>query len=182
MDKEKIKIEIDCDAAGLDPFEKNLILERFEFYQRCQRSEESFYTFLDDIRVLAENCEFHGEEKELLIRDRFVCGLNDKNLQSTIITSGGNPSVDKVLELCQRFDSYGTVFLENNALKIEVLNVEARENADADSDKTGSDGEDDDDVEVNNLSSDQNDSPDEMSDDNGKSEIIRINHQKHDNF
>lgn len=125
MNKENIKIEVDCDATALEPFEKNLILERFEFYQRCQKSEESFYTFLEEIRLLAENCEFNNQEKELLIRDRFVCGLIDKNLQSTIITNGGNPSIDKVLELCQRFNAYSTVFLESNLKVEELTNTES---------------------------------------------------------
>lgn len=150
MDSENVKIEIDCDAVTLDPFEKNLIFERFEFYQRCQKSEESYYTFLEDIRLLADSCEFNGEERELLIRDRFVCGLNDRNLQSTIITNGGNPSMGKVLELCQRFNSYSTVFLEGNTLKVEELNVEARENG-TDDDKSESDGENVDDDEDDEL-------------------------------
>lgn len=119
MEEGRMNVKIECDAAQLDPLEKNILLERFEFYQRCQKSEETFYAFLEDIRHLAENCEFNGIEKELLIRDRFVCGLNDKSLQSSIITTGGNPTVGKVLELCQKYNS-----LDDNEIKVEELNVD----------------------------------------------------------
>lgn len=145
MDQEKIKLEIECDVVVSDPFEKNIVLERYEFYRRSQRSEESFYTFLEDIRNLAENCEFHGEEKEFLIRDRFIFGINDKSLQSAIITNGGNPSVEKVLEICQKFNTYSTIYIDNNIIKVEELDEEnesANDRSD-DGDKSGDvDGKD----------------------------------------
>lgn len=95
-----LKQEIDKSSILQDPLEKNIILERYEFHRRCQRSEETFYTFLQNVQNLAESCEFHADERDFLIRDRFVCGLNDKDIISAIIANGGNPSIDEVLEIC----------------------------------------------------------------------------------
>lgn len=115
MDEDRVGVKTECVTILLDPLEKNILLERYEFYRRCQKNEETYYTFLDDVRNLAENCDFHSEEREFLIRDRFVCGLIDKDLQTSIITSGGNPSVHKVLEFCHKY---------SDVIKIEELDVE----------------------------------------------------------
>lgn len=119
----KIKTEFDNEDTSLDPLEKNIIRERYEFYQRCQKSEETFYTFLENIRSLAESCEFHREEKEFLIRDRFLCGLNNRSLQLNLLATGGNPTVDDVLHFCCE------QFKESNAdIKLEQLIVLDKEN------------------------------------------------------
>lgn len=88
------------DNKAIDLCAKNIISERYKFYQCCQKSEETFYTFLQNIRNLADSCNFHGDEKELLIRDRFVCGICDLDLKSEIINNGGNPSIREVLQIC----------------------------------------------------------------------------------
>lgn len=152
MDEGKTKVKIECDAILLDPLEKNILLERYEFYQRCQKSEENFYTFLENIQNLAENCEFHGEEKDLLIRDRFVCGLNDKDLQSSIISTGGNPSVEKVINLCQKYRS-----IIDGEIKVEELNVDDKDN---DCESENNDIEDDgaDKSSADCIDNDENDS------------------------
>lgn len=80
---------------------KNVLFERLEFNRRCRESEETFHNFLESIRKLADTCEFHVDEKEFLIRDRFICGLNDENLQSKIVIAGGNPNVNEVFEICR---------------------------------------------------------------------------------
>lgn len=101
MSDVQIKTELGNDE-GLDPLEKNILVERYEFYHCVQQSEETFYAFLENIRNLAETCEFHKDEKDFLIRDRFVFGINDKRIQSAILATGGNPSIDAVVECCMQ--------------------------------------------------------------------------------
>lgn len=95
--------DIECDTIGEHLFKKNIISQRYNFYQRCQESEETLYAFLENIRYLAELCDFHVEEREFLIRDRLVCGLIDSNLKSKIIDNGGNPSIEQVFEICEKY-------------------------------------------------------------------------------
>lgn len=124
--------------------EKNVISQRFNFYQRCQHAEETFYTFLENIRNLAEQCEFHVEEKGLLIRDRLVCGLNDANLKLKIISDGGNPSAEHVLEICNKYNSFESLnfdieesefIADNDSIKTdeEELNINDQKEIDSES-------------------------------------------------
>lgn len=113
MDEEDIKVETS------DPLEKNVIYDRYKFHQRVQRSEETLNNFLQDIRKLSENCEFHNDERELLLRDRFVCGLNDKDLQLTIVSNGGNPTIQQI------YQRYITCQNEIDSVKTEEENVNA---------------------------------------------------------
>lgn len=101
----------------LDPLEKNILRQRFEFYQRCQKSEETLFAFLEEIQGLAESCEFYREEKEFLIRDRFLCGLNDKSLQLALLATGGNPSLPAVFAFCRE-----RLKETNEDIKLEELN------------------------------------------------------------
>lgn len=57
--------------------------QRFKFYQRKQRENESAEDFILNVKQQAELCDF-GQFKEMAIRDRLVCGLNDEVLQQRL--------------------------------------------------------------------------------------------------
>lgn len=79
---------------------KNILEERFNFYRRCQKAQETLTHFIADVRRLARTCEFHLQEEEFLIRDRVLFGLKNKNVQSRIIEIGGNPSLEIAMISC----------------------------------------------------------------------------------
>ena len=60
---------------------KNLTFERHSFFSKNQRNGESIDAYVTDIRNKAARCEF-GDLKDGLIRDRIVCGINDKKKHS----------------------------------------------------------------------------------------------------
>lgn len=64
--------------------QKNIVYERFKFFTRKQEVAESFDHFLTDLKKLAASCEFEGQ-KDGLIRDRIVLGINDKALQEKLL-------------------------------------------------------------------------------------------------
>ncbi|XP_072395253.1 uncharacterized protein [Diabrotica undecimpunctata] len=63
---------------------KNVIYERFLFYNRKQEEGELFDTDLTDLRKLAKNCEF-GDVLDSMIRDRLVLGTINKDLQEKML-------------------------------------------------------------------------------------------------
>ena len=64
--------------------EINETYERYVFNQRIQKSDESFDEFYKDIKHLSGTCNF-GNLKDSLIRDRIVCGVNDKTTRKRLL-------------------------------------------------------------------------------------------------
>ena len=62
-----------------------IIAERFAFHKRDQRPEEKINNFLIELRKLARSSNF-GDFLEQALRDRFVCGLANLNLQKRLLT------------------------------------------------------------------------------------------------
>jgi hypothetical protein len=78
---------------------KNVIYERFIFYNRKQEEQESFEHFLTDLKRIIKSCEFGLQEKDML-RDRIVIGITDSNLQERLLRTT-DLDLNKVIKLCQ---------------------------------------------------------------------------------
>ena len=61
-----------------------IIDERFHFHRRNQTSGESVSQYLVELRRLASTCEF-GAFLDEALRDRFVCGLSNENIQKRLL-------------------------------------------------------------------------------------------------
>ena len=57
-----------CDPHG------NIIMERHKFNTRMQKEGEPFQSFVADLRILANTCEY-GTLKDELIRDKIACSV-----------------------------------------------------------------------------------------------------------
>jgi hypothetical protein len=79
--------------------EKNIIYERYCFFQRCQQSQENLYEYVNDVISLAKSCEFN-QYSEPFIRDRVIFGLFNETIKTEIIQKGGNPSLNDTVKLC----------------------------------------------------------------------------------
>ncbi len=70
-------------AAVLEKFsthfepQRNSVYERHKFFTRRQKTGETIDEFLTSLQTLASLCDFHADEKEKLIRDMLILGLND---------------------------------------------------------------------------------------------------------
>lgn len=62
---------------------KNEVYEAFKFNSRNQQNGESFDSFLLDLKKLVKNCGY--QEKDRMIRDRIVIGINDDNLRKKFL-------------------------------------------------------------------------------------------------
>ena len=74
---------VDNLAKHLDP-KPIVIAERFKFHKAEQQESESIRDFLARLKKLAETCEFGGYREEA-IRDRFVCGLEERTIQRKLL-------------------------------------------------------------------------------------------------
>ena len=62
-----------------------VIAERFRFYRRAQKNDESVADFVADLRRLSIKCDFLDQA----IRDRFVCGVRSEAIQKRLLAEAG---------------------------------------------------------------------------------------------
>ena len=65
-----------------------VIAERFRFYQRSQGLTETVLDYAAELRRLAISCEF-GNFLDDALRDRFVVGLWNEQIQKSLLTEDG---------------------------------------------------------------------------------------------
>ena len=63
---------------------KNETVERYKFFSRFQNPGESLEKFITDLKLLATTCNF-GDLKDSLVRDRIICGIQDKQLREDLL-------------------------------------------------------------------------------------------------
>lgn len=62
------------------------MMQRFHFYNRFQKGDESAESFILSVKLQAELCNFQ-QFKETAIRDRLIMGMLDKELQKSLLMS-----------------------------------------------------------------------------------------------
>ncbi|UYV75188.1 K02A2.6-like, partial [Cordylochernes scorpioides] len=78
---------------------KNVIFERFKFFSATQKDGESIDSFITELKGLSTSCEFESQ-KDSLIRDRIVYGIQDKALQERLLREP-NLTLIKAIEMCK---------------------------------------------------------------------------------
>ena len=78
---------------------KNETVERYKFFSRFQNPRESLENFITDLKLLATTCNF-GVLKDSLVRDRIICGIQDKQLREDLLK---DPYLDlqRCLDACR---------------------------------------------------------------------------------
>ena len=72
------------------------IVNRFEFNSRSQE-RETIAVYVAELRKIAKHCEF-GEVLSDMLRDRLVCGTNNKGIQSRLLLQT-ELTFDKAMEV-----------------------------------------------------------------------------------
>ena len=62
---------------------KNETVESYKFFSRFQNPGKSLEKFITDLKLLATTCNF-GDLKDSLVRDRIICGIQDKQLHEDL--------------------------------------------------------------------------------------------------
>lgn len=76
----------------------NITYERFIFNKRAQKDGESLTDYSVQLKKLAATCNFSNFLDEAL-RDRFLCGLKNPQIQSKLLSEGDSLTFSKALEL-----------------------------------------------------------------------------------
>ena len=63
---------------------KSETVERYKFFQRTQEVGEPLGNFVTDLKLLASTCNFK-DLKESLVRDRIICGIQDRLLREDLL-------------------------------------------------------------------------------------------------
>lgn len=104
-DKKNLKKVMDAFETYCNP-RKNIVYERFIFYNRKQAENEPFDNFLTDISNLVKNCEFNEQPadtasiSDTMLRDRIVLGHSDRGLQEKLLQIE-NLDLKKAIEVCR---------------------------------------------------------------------------------
>lgn len=81
---------------------KNIVYERFVFFNTVQKEGQPFDDFLTELKANAKLCEFKEEEE--LVRDRIVFGVRDKTLQQRLLREN-NLTQDVAARICRTFEA-----------------------------------------------------------------------------
>lgn len=79
--------------------QSNISITRNNFNSRVQREGESFDMFLNDLRKIANQCDF-GELKDELIRDRIVCAVRDPRVKDRLLRDAGL-TLQRTIDICK---------------------------------------------------------------------------------
>lgn len=103
-----LKQVMDAFDKHFDP-KKNETVERYQFFSRFQNLGESLEKFITDLKLLATTCNF-GDLKDSLVRDRIICGIQDKQLREDLLK-------DPCLDLQRCLDAYSGAELSKERSK-----------------------------------------------------------------
>ena len=62
------------------------IVARFRFHSNLRDAGENVAAYLARLRKLAKPCRFEAASLDEMLRDRFVCGIQDERLQSRLLS------------------------------------------------------------------------------------------------
>ena len=79
-----------------------IIVQRFKFNTRTRHGDESISTYLAELRLLSEDCNY-GELEEML-RDRLVCGINNDSIQKRLL-SEANLTYRRAVEIATAMET-----------------------------------------------------------------------------
>ena len=81
----------------------SIIVQRYNFNSRMQRSGESVASYVAELRHLSEHCKF-GDILNDMLRDRLVCGISDSHIQRALLAEK-ELTFDKIYEKALAMES-----------------------------------------------------------------------------
>ena len=81
----------------------SVTVQRFKFNSRAHQVEETVSTYVSELRSIAEHCNF-GELLDDMLRDRLVCGMNNKQIQRRLLAES-KLTLKGALEIAQNLET-----------------------------------------------------------------------------
>ena len=85
--------------------QRNIILDRRDFYLRSQESGEAFDDFLCSIKEIAAFCDFCASCMDNRLRDRIVVGIRDEEALKRMLEEK-NLTLQKAIDICRNCTTY----------------------------------------------------------------------------
>ena len=109
----------------------NVIVERYRFYNLHRLETQSVADFVATLRKASEFCEFKNLDESL--RDKIVCGINDKRAQRMLLSSEGELTLDRAINIFnsveianQSMNVLGTNDIHENDKQLTINNIKHR--------------------------------------------------------
>ena len=102
--------------------ERNEIVERFKFYSRVRNDGESVAQFVSELRSLSRHCNFTLQLNDQL-RDRIVCGINNKSIQTKLLRQGSDLTLDQAIKIATAVEAANKQSAEIGGRKEEDRNT-----------------------------------------------------------
>ena len=99
LDKCSLKETLDAFQNHCVP-RLNEVYERFKFFKRYRKECEPVDVWVTDLKLLAQFCSFHQDERDKLIRDVIVFGVGDHQLQEQLIKKS-DLDLKTVIDICR---------------------------------------------------------------------------------
>ena len=80
----------------------SIIVQRFKFNTYMRQPQQSIRNYVAELKKLSEFCNF-GNNLDEMLRDRLVCGVNDKNIQTKLLAEK-NLTFSTALEIAQALE------------------------------------------------------------------------------
>lgn len=77
----------------------SVISERYSFHCRCQEPGESLTDFVASLSKLIVPCNYDIQFQATLLRDRFVCGLQNESTRKRLLTETDELTLERALEI-----------------------------------------------------------------------------------
>ena len=103
---------------------RNVVFERYQFWSRNQKEQESIDTWMAALRNMAAKCEF-GNQNELLLRDKLVFGIRDVAVKERLLREKELP-LQKALDISRASESSKQQIRAMTAETMDVLPVGLR--------------------------------------------------------
>ena len=120
-DKTKYKDVLAKLSVYFEP-KQYITYERYRFFTRVQKVDESIDDYITDLKIKARNCNF-GDLKDEMMRDKIICGITSEQLRGRLLRQG-DISLDKVLEVCRSHEASERQLKDlNSVTKSSDMNV-----------------------------------------------------------
>ena len=87
--------------------QRNVVVDRRDFYARCQQSDERFDDFLCAVREIAAFCDFCSHCVDDQIRDRIVCGVRDDEAVRRLLENK-DLTLQRAIDICRACENART--------------------------------------------------------------------------
>ncbi len=115
-DRGKLKTYFDRFEKHVNP-KANPVFARYKFHNKAQGPAEPVCSFITELQLLAQDCEFHNSNE--MVCDRIVFGTNSDKVREKLIIQGADLTLEKAIQIARTY--------EKTQAQLESMSAENKE-------------------------------------------------------